>query len=141
MTDAERLVNLMLEFGSAREFFKRPEIAKHPPTIDDVEFKVFTAPENYSEIEGNAGTKDIEAWVKQQLADGNELAWCRIDVRARWTDDYADKTYEGHDYLGHCSYRNRADFIQPGGYYDDMKQQAFYDLLAHYEAGETARDY
>src|SRR4051794_36024379 len=30
----------------------------------------------------------------------------------------------GHDYLGRCCYSSVAEFLEPGGYYEDMKREA-----------------
>jgi len=35
---------------------------------------------------------------------------------------------EASDYLGCCSYRSKEDFMEPDGYYDDMKVEAYNSL-------------
>lgn len=94
---------------------------------DEVQFTLECHPEDVA-IEGNASAIDdetdaaTEEWIRTELASGNEWAWCMAMVRAQW------KEFEGRDTLGCCSYRSEADFRQPGGYFDDMKQAALADL-------------
>jgi hypothetical protein len=73
--------------------------------------------------------EDLEV-VRQQIADDNVWGWCSTHVVAKWTDPDTDEDYTGDDWLGGCSYQSRADFMQPGGYYDDMKADAYRGLLA-----------
>jgi len=96
-------------------------------TADEVEFSLECHPEDIP-IEGNASAIDeetdaeTEGWIRDQLEAGNEWAWCRVRVVARWDG------FEGDDWLGGCSYRSEADFRQPGGYFDDMKAIALDQL-------------
>lgn len=96
-----------------------------------IEYKVICLPEDL-EIRGNvlaSGDKqadlDAENEVIEQLNNGNEWAWCRVQVVAY----IPGIELEGVDFLGGCSYRSREEFMQPGGYYDDMKEIAKEDLL------------
>ena len=63
---------------------------------------------------------DVAKILKE--AEWNEWAWCVVKVAAKY------KAWEGHDYLGGCSYQDEADF-RSGGYYEDMISQAL-DALA-----------
>lgn len=98
-----------------------------PLTEKDVEFSVECYPEDIT-IEGNASAIDDETdekviqWIKSELESGNEWAWCRVEVRAVW------EGIEGVDHLGGCSYRSRENFMEPNGYYDDMKAVALGEL-------------
>jgi hypothetical protein len=38
--------------------------------------------------------------------------------------------FEGREHLGACSYRNRQEFMQPGGYWEDMRTEARLGLQA-----------
>ena len=67
--------------------------------------------------------KECEDKILKDLDDGNPWAWCYVRVIARW------KSFEGSDCLGGCSYESEEDFKQPGGYYDDMRQAAFANLM------------
>jgi len=73
-----------------------------------------------------------ENLVREQLADGNEWAWCLVQVEV--TDMDSDDEATESEYLGGCSYKSRRDFITSmltcfdpatgitteAGYYDDM---------------------
>lgn len=80
-------------------------------------------------IEGNCSAidpqtdREQEQWVRDQLAQGNEWAWCTVAVHVSLGDDFT-----GSDYLGCCSYLSEDDFKQPGGYYADMVQRAAEEL-------------
>jgi hypothetical protein len=115
-------------------------------TEKDVEIILTCSPEN-EQIEGNASaiTPDVDRetvqWIKKELSDGNEWAWCTVTVIARIRVEVARPgrvtecvTLEGFDHLGCCSYRGEADFRTPGGYFDDMKAQALDDLQAKVNA-------
>jgi len=68
--------------------------------------------------------KKVEDWINRQLRSGNLWAWCTVVCTARLGDK------EGRDTLGACSYKSTAQFIQPGGYWKDMKAQALADLVS-----------
>lgn len=73
------------------------------------------------EIEGPEGSfdsgdaeQDAKDCAKIRAdSEWNEWAWCMVKVTAKY------KTWEGHDYLGGCSYESEADF-RADGYYKDM---------------------
>ena len=96
-------------------------------TEDEVEFSIDCVPEDIP-IRGNASAFDeetdaqVEKDIRDQLARGNEWAWCVVRVTARWAG------YEGYDYLGGCSYRSVEEFKHPDGYFPDMKARALADL-------------
>lgn len=98
------------------------------PKIEDVEFSIECLPEGL-QIEGNASAideetdKEIADNIYEQLDNGNMWAWCCVKVTASY------KGIEGTDYLGGCSYKSEKDF-KSDGYYSDMKQQAFDDLIS-----------
>jgi hypothetical protein len=80
-------------------------------------------------IEGNvltsgndAADKEAERQVREELENGNEWAWCCAHVKATLGP------LSGHAFLGACSYKNREDFQQPGGYYPEMVEEALDDL-------------
>jgi hypothetical protein len=94
-------------------------------TEDQVEFVVIAEPEDISVEDGGCAHEDCEEChqlIYDQLEMGNEWAWCCAHVIARW------KQWEGHAYLGCCSYKSKEGFCQPGDYYDDMKQEALEEL-------------
>lgn len=102
------------------------------------ELTVEALPED-TDVKGNAmasGNADLNrAWEDQILADlleGKTWSWCTIKVTLRWHD------WEGTDYLGCCSYRSKADFIENSGYFPDMVKTASEELFTNIEnAGET----
>lgn len=102
------------------------------PTIENVDFEVECLPEHIDFV-GNCSAIDDETdaenedYIREQLENGNEWAWCTVKVTAKFKDS------EGTDYLCGCSYKNQADFTEPGGYYDDMKQSAYNDLISQLE--------
>lgn len=96
-------------------------------TPEEVVFTVEAQPE-HTQIKGNCSAIDpetdveTEKWIVDQLNEGNEWAWCCVKVSALW------RGLEGTAYLGCCSYASKADFMQPDGYYDDLKADALADL-------------
>lgn len=71
--------------------------------------------------------------IQARLDRGDIWAWASVDVEATWTNPLTDKTYEGHAYLGGCSYDDARDFKQNSGYYEDMKGEAYEDLIKQIE--------
>ena len=64
--------------------------------------------------------------ILARLDQGDVWAWAVVKVEARVT--IAGATFVGKDYLGACSYEGESDFTKEGGYWDDMKAQAYADL-------------
>lgn len=70
-------------------------------------------------IEGSfaSGEEDVDRdnvqWVRDQLRDGNEWAWCDVKVTVTWKDWKADST------LCACTYESEKDFRE-SGYYSDL---------------------
>ena len=95
------------------------------PGPNEVQYELLAEPED--EAPDFEDPQDL-AFVREQIRMGNVWGWCRTEVIAKWTDSEGNE-YEGHDYLGGCSYRSRRDFMEPGGYYDDMKSEAYDELV------------
>lgn len=72
------------------------------------------------------------AWAKEQIEAGNEWGWCCVQVRARFAD------WTGSDFLGGCSYENERAFKVPGGYYEDMVNNAIEELAQQMERALSA---
>lgn len=95
----------------------------------DVLFRIEARPEEIS-VKGNASAideetdKETEDMIYAELLAGNIWAWCYVIVTAEW------KGFEGHDTLGACSYKDEKAFCEPGGYFDDMKNEALKMLNA-----------
>jgi hypothetical protein len=98
------------------------------PKISQVEFTIECLPEEIP-VKGNCSAideetdRETEEHINNQLNSGNEWAWCCVKVTAKY------KGIEGADYLGGCSYESEKDFTEQDGYYKDMKQAAFNDLI------------
>jgi hypothetical protein len=112
-------------------------------TFDDskVSYEV-TAEYDHAPVVGNAmcsGDPAYDAEVEDSIIArcnaGDVWAWACVKVTARY--DGID-CVEGVDYLGCCSYASEADFMQPGGYFDDMKAVALADLADKLDAIVTA---
>lgn len=145
---AARLVNCLLEAGENVDWTpddgdidadlpalmaRHPDIRTSLPTITDVTFTVEAEPEleDYTDHFDSGEPeldRDNEAWIAGQLRLGNVWAWCSVKVTATWTDELG-KEYEGADWLGCCSYRSKRDFMQEGGYYTDMQNEAYAALI------------
>jgi hypothetical protein len=104
------------------------------PTIDQVTFSLEAEYED-TPVRGNAlasgdddEDKRVEDEILRRLDNGDVWAWASVKVTAEW------KGIEGVDYLGCCCYADEKEFKQAGGYYDDMKQVAFNDLIEQLEA-------
>jgi hypothetical protein len=71
----------------------------------------------------DAEDKRYEDEIIARLKNGGDVwAWAQVSVEARY------KGFSGWDYLGGCSYKDTADFVEPGGYYDYMKSEALSQL-------------
>jgi hypothetical protein len=128
--DAQLLVTALLDAGEDPKDFLRNVAPREFPPLDEVEFNMDVQWEGDLDPEDQFDNPEDVAWVRQQIRADNVWGWCRVAMRASWRDPNTDKEYEGWDYLGACSYENEASFKQPGGYYDDMKQQAYDELQA-----------
>jgi hypothetical protein len=62
----------------------------------------------------DAADKKYEDGIIARLESGDEWAWCYAALEATCGD------YSAHDGLGCCCYTDAADFMSPGGYFDDM---------------------
>jgi hypothetical protein len=101
------------------------------PKITQVEFTIECMPEDL-QVKGNCSAiddetdRETEQYIYDELNSGNEWAWCCVKVTAHY------KGQEGTAYLGGCSYKSMTDF-KKDGYYEDMKQSAFDDLILSLE--------
>mgnify|MGYP000895688915 CR=1 FL=1 len=99
---------------------------------------IATMPEDIP-IEGNAcacGEEDCyDSHIRPVMDDlevnGNRWAWCIVHVKAVLDG------FEGHAWLGGCSYANEEDFKR-GGYYEDMVDEALTNLQEQIEAREAS---
>lgn len=91
-------------------------------TVADVTFTLECLCEDIP-IEGNASAVDpatdrtTEEWIREQLAAGNEWAWCTAKVTCQWDAFSAVK------YLGCCSYESEEAF-RNDPYFSDLCAEA-----------------
>jgi hypothetical protein len=71
--------------------------------------------------EDMAPDTDDNQWIYDQLASGNDYAWCCVVVKATWGG------FTGHDSLGGCSYESRAS-LEQGIADHGMRDEALLDL-------------
>ena len=68
--------------------------------------------------------KTVEDELIRRVETGDVWAWASVSVTAKFG------RFEAVNYLGGCSYKDEADFINNSGYYEDMKDEAIEDLNA-----------
>lgn len=99
-----------------------------PLTQDEVVVRVEAEPD-FIPVEGNASAsgddafdRKIEQGILRRLEEGDVWAWAAVTVTVIWAP------FSASDHLGCCCYTDENDFRQPGGYFDDMVQQALDEL-------------
>lgn len=105
------------------------------PTMGDCHFELIATPD-YEPVRGNAVAsgdealdRKIEDTILERLDGGDVWAWALVEVRCNW------ESFEGSDYMGGCSYEDEEDFREfSGGYFEDMKERAYSDMIAKIEA-------
>ena len=97
-------------------------------TKEDIEFRV-NAVDDDLPVRGNAqasgnddSDREVEDGIIDRLEDGDVWAWALVTVTAHWKD------FVGQSVLGGCSYKDEAEFISSGGYYDQMCEEALKSL-------------
>lgn len=130
---AARIVARLLE-DDVEDFMKRRLDEIRYPTKEEVTYEAH-ADEEHDTYMGHFQSdepeldRQTERWIAAELRAGNQWAWCSVDVVAKWVD-HDGTEFEGHDYLGCCCYRSKEDFCTPDGYYPQMKDDAYDDLIA-----------
>ncbi len=83
----------------------------------------------FVQVEGNALVsgddaldREAEQGVLRRLEQGDIWAWAAVTVSVSWGP------FSASDHLGCCSYANEEDFRRPGGYFDDMADEALEEL-------------
>lgn len=99
------------------------------PSITDVVFKI-TVEQDYATVCGNAAKSDneelnakVEDEIVKRLNNGDVWAWADVCVTASWHG------LEGEAYMGMCTYDDEQDFIKTSGYYGQMKEEAYEELI------------
>ena len=93
-------------------------------------------------IEGNAMAsgddafdREVEQGILRRIDQGDVWAWAMVTVTVSWGP------FSASDHLGACSYADEDNFRQPGGYFDDMVDQALDELNRNvWEAYTIVRD-
>jgi hypothetical protein len=99
------------------------------PSIEQVQFSLIAEFDDIP-VRGNALAsgddkfdKQVEDEIIKRINNGDVWAWCCVEVKATYKSIESDT-----EYLGACSYADEQDF-KTGGYYEDMKQTAYENLL------------
>ena len=99
-----------------------------PLTREEVAIRLEAEPE-FIPVEGNASASGDEAFdqemehsILSRLETGDVWAWAMVTVTVSWGP------FSASDHLGCCSYADEEDFSQPGGYLDDMVDEALTEL-------------
>ena len=129
---AQRLVTALLDEGEdPKDFLRRMAPRSQLPAEDEVEYELEAEWEQEDPANHFEFPEDIE-FARNAIRNDNVWGWCSTHVIAKWTTPEGEEV-EGDDWLGGCSYHSRADFMQPGGYYDDMKHEAYEALCKELE--------
>jgi len=80
-------------------------------------------------VEGNACAsgdeafdREVEQGILARLEQGDVWAWAAVTVIVAWGPFCA------RSHLGCCSYADEDEFKRPGGYFDDMVEEALEEL-------------
>ena len=99
-----------------------------PINREETAIRVLAEPE-FIPVEDNASAsgdddfdRKVEHTILCRLQQGDIWAWAAVTVVVRWGP------FEGISHLGCCSYLDEKDFRQPGGYFDDMVNEALEEL-------------
>jgi hypothetical protein len=92
--------------------------------LDDISSTITT--ESEFESPESAGDKDFADAVRTLRSTCRSVwNWCQVVVCVRPRNT---KVYQGEQSLGQCSYKNKQDYIDNSGYYEDMIKEATDDL-------------
>jgi len=99
-----------------------------PLTREEVDIRLEAEPE-FVPVEGNACASGDDAFDREvehnilcRIQQGDVWAWAAVTVTVSWGP------FSASDHLGCCSYADEDDFRQPGGYFDDMVDEAIEEL-------------
>jgi len=99
-----------------------------PLTRQEIAIRLKADPE-FIPVEGNALAsgddafdRKVEEGILHRLEQEDVWAWAAVTVTVSWGPFLAS------DHLGCCSYADEEDFCQPGGYFDDMIDEALDEL-------------
>jgi hypothetical protein len=99
-----------------------------PIRSEEATIRVLAEPDHIP-VEGNACAsgdddfdREVEHNIVRRLQQGDIWAWAAVTVVVAWG------SFEGRAHLGCCSYADEDDFREPGGYFDDMVEEAIEEL-------------
>lgn len=72
--------------------------------------------------------RKVENEIIERLDSGDIYAW--FDAKVTVSIEVNGVEFEGYDILGACSYKSLEQFLESGGYYDDMVQTALDNALS-----------
>lgn len=75
----------------------------------------------------DAEDRECEDSILARLEDGDEWAWCAVQVTVVWYG------IEETEYLGCCSYADET-YFRAGGYFDDMCETALKCIQRQFDA-------
>lgn len=111
----------------------RPLPTKEQRQMEACTFELRVEPDDTPYV-GNCSAWDpetdrkAEQWIRDELESGNVWAWCQVEVVCTF------EGFSGEDHLCGCSYESEESFREDGGYFDDMKVEAFYVLADRLES-------
>ena len=80
-------------------------------------------------VSGNSKyDRKVENEIIERLDNGDIYAW--FDAKVTVEIEVNGVKFEGYDILGACSYTGLKQFLESGGYYDDMVQTALDNALS-----------
>lgn len=105
-------------------------------SMNDVQFHVNVEQEDTSP-DSYGYDPEVEEYLMEAARSDNPFAWCQLQVTADWRDEDG-KVYQGKSgWLGACSYASEKEFMEAGDYAEDMKKEAYEDLLTNIEDADT----
>lgn len=90
--------------------------------INEIEFTLSCQYEDAINIEDVFEIPEVQDNIREQVLL-NDWAWCTVEVRGVY------KGIEATTYLGACSYESEEDFINNSGYYEDMKNEVYEEII------------
>jgi len=145
VSSAAQIASALLEDdGEDPKDFVMRQPPRLPPTPRQVQFYMWVEEEDRDpDWDEPNDPDDLRAHrqmmrdIRRRLARGDNWAFGVVFVMAVYRDPNDGRVYYGDDVLGGCSYKDAEDFMQPGDYFDDMKHQAYEELLKRFEAGKS----
>jgi len=85
-----------------------------------------------------AAHDQVMADIERRLNNGDYWAYGQLMVTAAWKHPYTEEVFTGEAYLGGVSYKDANDFIQNSGYFGDLAQEAYDEMVKAYKAESPA---